>query len=333
MGRFALQLVVGSLALAAVARAQAPRLALHWQAPTDCPSQSELHSEVERLLGGAIPEGPAITVDAVAARGPDGFTLRMTTEMAQARGERVLSAASCPELASAAALILALMIDPEAVAALEPAAPDPPAPPRPEPPPAALVQVAAALTSPSAAWARDAPSSPEAPPATLVGVGLGAAFLVDVGTLPAPAPGAGLEAVWQDRWVQGRLRFEWLSTQGARLASGAGAELSALGGAALVCGRPLEEIALCTGLHAGAVFGAGVGVGSPTSGTAGWVAGSVGGAFSWAPVEWLDLELRADLLIPFTRPTFFVTLPSGPADVFTLEPVAGRFALGGHLRF
>jgi hypothetical protein len=108
---------------------------LDWQAPAGCPAHDDVQTEVARLLGGEIriAQGKDIQAHAVAAYAQT-WSVAIETSLAGRQGRRSIEAASCQDLANATALILALMIDPEAVAAhtTQPL-PPPPAEPVPAP--------------------------------------------------------------------------------------------------------------------------------------------------------------------------------------------------------
>jgi hypothetical protein len=97
-----------------------------------------VQAEIARLLGGKIDAVPGggLRARAVVSQGP-AWAVSLETESAGRVGQRALEAGSCAELANATALIVALMIDPDAVAAH---APPPPVPPPPVAPPSRPVR-------------------------------------------------------------------------------------------------------------------------------------------------------------------------------------------------
>ena len=101
-----------------VRASEAGALTFSWQAPAGCPSRDDLRAKIARLLGGDIrvPQGGDIKARAVVAHGQT-WSLAIETELAGRPGRRSIEAASCQDLADATALIIALMIDPNAVAA------------------------------------------------------------------------------------------------------------------------------------------------------------------------------------------------------------------------
>lgn len=106
----------------AYAQAQAPSFTLSWEAPEGCPSEAAVRSAVDQLLGEGPPPPVHMAARAVVERtADDRWLVHLTTVSDGTTGERVVDAASCPSLAKATALILALAIDPERVAAHAPA--------------------------------------------------------------------------------------------------------------------------------------------------------------------------------------------------------------------
>src|SRR5262245_28541758 len=97
-----------------VARAQ-DAVELEWSAPAECPDREAVLRSIAARLPGPQPSA-AVKASARVSKKDGGYELTLRTE----RGERQLRAASCPELASSTALILAFIVDP---AAAEPAAP------------------------------------------------------------------------------------------------------------------------------------------------------------------------------------------------------------------
>lgn len=90
------------------------QLQLRWHAPgASCPTQAEVEGEVRRLVG----TEPLATYEAEAVIRHDA---RWELTLRAAGGERRLEADSCRALGEAAALILALAIDPSLAADLDP---------------------------------------------------------------------------------------------------------------------------------------------------------------------------------------------------------------------
>lgn len=147
------------MALAALARTANAELA--WQAPAQCPPAAQVSSEIDRLLAGseypkdAVGEfSLAVTQDARTGK----FVVRILRTQGGALQERVVEAADCKELVQAAALAVALAIDPE----LEPT---PPTPVIVEAQPGAGPVAATAASSATPATVPPPPPLPSTPPA------------------------------------------------------------------------------------------------------------------------------------------------------------------------
>lgn len=214
---------------------------LTWVAPDSCPDLGWVNSEIERLLGrplGSVKEPRTQAAATVAQLGPQKWRLKLVTLQNNKGGERELYAEQCQPLARAAALILALGVDPQAVAEREKEAAGKVAGveetrlqnPTDE---AAAGPVAQPQSAPS--QSREAPvqkvePSPDSPPATekatdgqpspptisppgdtaeedtpeetaTHSVVLGAAFGADIGSLPKASAGGGVTAgVELSRW-------------------------------------------------------------------------------------------------------------------------------------
>lgn len=113
---------------------------LSWSAPEGCPTVVVVEQRVERILGRPLAaEQQALTVNAVVTQASDATPWSVTLESAsgQRRASRTLQAASCDELASATAVFLAILIEPDGVEPQPTSTPAPVAPSNAAPPPAA----------------------------------------------------------------------------------------------------------------------------------------------------------------------------------------------------
>lgn len=183
--------------LAAPALAAGParadeRFALKWKAPEGCPDTGAVEAEVVRLLGGSRAR-PARTIDVSAAVSRDdrgSWRVRLETPGDGGPRVRQLTGASCKALADATALILALMIDPDAVTAAPPASITTPPPSTATPSlPAPSVPPSTPPLPPSESVESSVPSGGPSPAVTTSP----AAAASPTGT-PSPAPVAPLAA-------------------------------------------------------------------------------------------------------------------------------------------
>lgn len=324
----------------ATVRAQ-DRLTLTARAPDACPDATAMRAEVARLLGGAIPDGPPVEAEASTEAMADGFRLTLRTRTGDAEGERTLEGPACEGLADAAALVLALMIDPARVVDDEPA-PEATTRPTPDPAPRAAASLAGpdAPAPPSWRAPRRAPQAspaedPAAPPSPgFVGAGAG----VDVGTVPAPSAWVWVEAGWGVPLVDGRLRAGVVTPQpGLRAAgSSAGADITSVSVDARACVHPFEAargLAACGGLLLGVSVAQGFGLASTETGLGTFFGAVVGIEARWRPVDAVGLGLDATLVIPFNPLEFAVRAAGGDEVFLRQEPVSGRFGAGVSVHF
>jgi hypothetical protein len=355
-----------------LAHAQQTTWSLAWEAPADCPSEGSVRDAVAQLLGSSAPPPASVSARAVVQRtSSDHWIVQLTTVREGARGERVVEATSCPSLANATALIVALTIDPERVAAHTPAAtpsasasttptvaaaapstvsplpsasasvasPPPPAPSsRPAPVP---------VPAPSVAPPRDpAPVTPadQGPLVShrfallLEGVG-------DLGTLPHLSDGlTGGFAITFDA-----LRLEafgtYLFSQPAYAASipFLGSNIDLLTGGLRGCYVPpgrVIELGACAGLELGQLQGNGFGslrspyqTFTPQSGGGLWVAPTIGGRLSWRIAPYFSLVIDLGVAIPLERDVFDISIPGASGGLHQANSVVARGAAGPEVRF
>jgi hypothetical protein len=325
------------LAFASTASAQ-ERLELTWEAPEGCPSGEAVVLEVTRLVGGALPEGAPIHATARASATESGFALELRTEVEGALGERTLSADRCDELAAAASLILALMIDPEAALRAEPTPPTafaPAAPVEHEP-------IAPLLSVPTVEAEPPAPPPPisEPPPpseAPAGSIGVGAAL--DVGTLPAPTAAIFIAGGLGVTLVDVRVRAVLLTPQIASTEVDGleiTAELWAVTGGVVSCLRPIDvfrELGICLAVEAGAVFGRSAGISAPTFGAGFWLGAGGGLDLAWRALPWLSLELLAEVLGQVVAQEFWVRVDGMERAVYVPVRATGRFGAAVNVHF
>jgi hypothetical protein len=337
----ALTAAVGVLGTLSTARSHTETFTVTWDAPADsCPDQAYVRRGVEQLLGEGGPPAARVEADARVEHLDDGqWRVNLATLREGERGGRTLESTSCRSLADATALIVALTIDPERVAAHRTSALTP-------------EQIAAALAPDFTAAPETAsiiPSASSAPPPSLgesPGAAAGAspvplAVLAgvsgDVGTLPHPAYGLTLGAafLWE------RLRLEaygayWSTEAGQAVGAspGVGGNFFLADGGLRGCWLPVLgrfEIAACPGLELGVLHGQGVGVNEPLSQSSVWVAATALGRVSWRIAPFFDLYLEAGIALPFRRDVFDIDVAKNL--VHEAGVVEGRASLGPELRF
>jgi hypothetical protein len=276
--------------------------------------------EIARLLGGEIRilQGGDITARAVVEHGLT-WSLAMDTELAGRLGRRSLEAASCQDLANAAALIIALMIDPDAVAAHA-------TPPQPVDAPPQPTDEAPAT----------APAPDRKPRAVEFLVGVHAAG--SDGTLPSIDVGVGGGIGLQGR----RWRVELRGTYGLRRdqkamavsPAGAYGQFNFVAAAFAACinlGPQAFAFGPCADAEFGVISAKGVGVSQSLPADTLWSALGAGGYAAISLGRHLGLPLHVDVLAPLRRSEF--VFKNEPNRVFQAPAVGVRVSAGIELRF
>jgi hypothetical protein len=295
-------------------------VALDWVAPDGCPDAAHVELEVERLLADvSVAGGPYLEADAQVRQDQTGvWNVELRTRGRQGPGLRRVSAESCRALADATALILALAIDPDRVAR-DRAAEQPPAPPR---------ALAPAQPTP--------PHEPTSRPALRFAAS--GAALVDVGTLPTPAPGVAATLAASPR------ALPFLRTEvGARLFRNEAAASPATrsgtfslrtfdaGGCVITPAVRLEIGACATGELAW-VSARGLSESAIYSGNAAWLVLRARAtlAYSWSSAWAIRADAGGGLNV--SRPEF-LSAGAQPGVIHRVARYDGRSALGIELRF
>jgi hypothetical protein len=255
---------------------------------------------VARLLGPAArPRQPVRARADVSQGGDEAWRVELATSNGGDEGRRTLSAASCAALADATALILALMIDPNAGA--------PRAPP---PPPAA--------------------APPPAP------FSLGALATTDLGTMPRLAAGVRLSAALRvERWRLGAYGAYWPGAS-ATLDDRPGIEghfsLAVAGAEGCRSGRvgARGDWALCAGVELDAARARSSGVRDPGEAGARWGAFAANVEVAWPVVGPLSVIGRATVVRPWQRQDFVI---EGVGPIYQTKFAALRLALGLGMSF
>jgi hypothetical protein len=296
--------------------AEAGALTFSWQAPAGCPSRDDLRAEIARLLGGEIrvPKGGDIKAVAVAAQGQT-WSLAIETELAGRPGRRSIEAASCQDLADATALIIALMIDPTAVAAHPPQSR-----PAPTPPPAQS----------------DPAPQKRRPVAYLVGIHAAGSY----GTLPSIDAGLGGGVGLAGRRWRVELRGTYGLRRDQRVTAPPPAPLDSYGrfnfvAAALAgclnLGRESLAVGPCVDAESGVVSAKGFGASEGFPAQTLWLALGAG-AYAAIPLgPHFSLPLHLDVVAPLLRPEF--VFKNVPNRVFQAPVVGARMSSGIEFHF
>jgi hypothetical protein len=259
------------------------KVLVHWSAPPSCPSEAELKRAIEAHLGqspGATREHPlAITAHVAQAEGR--YAVRLRFDGRSGVEERSLEHPECGKLLDAAALVIALAIDPGRVNAHQPSSgasqvdsPPPtsdgaPAASAPAPPTAEVASPRAVTPRPRPEGERrsersDAASRPRGPGAPFE-LPLGVFVLAGTGALPGTGPGLGVDFALARRHFELGVVGRYWSPRGAPVEGPRSSEVSLGWWAAELraCGVPwlgAWRLRLCAAGGGGDLWGRGVGV-------------------------------------------------------------------------
>lgn len=311
-------------------------LDLSWRAPQSCPTKSEVESQVHELLGGSVQSTTVVSARVHAWRGEDAlWHVEVRTVVDGRPGERRVDGESCEAVAQAASLILAMAVDPEAVAAAamkhEQRAVDWDPHERPDP----LAVGPLPATDLVAAPLPVVPLVEKLVPPEPVGVYVGPAAGVDVGTLPALAPWVG-GSLGIDRGgsrLEARVAFlaEQTEELGQPRAAGGRFALTAFGlWACHVVVGPSPSLDLCGGIETGILHAEGFGVTDPGEADPAWLSVTPSVVTRWPLSGWLSLRSDLSIGVPLRRPAFELE-PYG--DVHRAAPVVGRVSVGPEIDF
>jgi hypothetical protein len=281
-------------------------IAIVWSAPAECPTIEALKAEILRVAGQVPPPSEPLSATVTVQRGAAGWQLTLATAAGARAGERRLAGPDCGELMRAAALVLALMINPQASLLAEPPPPPPPPPAPPPPPP-----------EPERRFA------------------VGADLLVGSGALPGFATGFGLH-VAAGAALSAELRASlWLSRSAATTEDpGAGGTFDLMDASAAGCARRGHGQPLSPGLCAGAsivrLHGTGYGVGFPSEASAWWTSAFAEANLRVGISALNAVRLAAGVAVPLGRPNFVL---AGVGQVFEPASIWLRATLGWELHF
>ncbi len=328
-------LCCGVFSAAVTARAQSfPLLELSWRAAEGCPAKAEVERQVLALLGGPTESASRVKASVRAWRGEDTrWHVDIHTETQGVQGERKVDGETCKAVAEASALILAMAVDPEAVAAtaMRTEEPVPTRDPSDRPPPLRVVPVLPAYSPPlPAALPVDIPT-----PETPVGASIAPLAGLDLGSLPGVAPwfGASLALVQGRGRFEGRMVFvpERSATVPSQDGPGGSFALTAFGlaGCHEVAGNS-PRLSLCGGLEGGVMRAEGFGVTDPGDADPLWLSVTPSLLVQWRLASYVSLRSEIAAGIPLRRPSFYLE-PYG--EVHRASPVVGRVSVGPQLEF
>jgi hypothetical protein len=311
-----------SLALAVAPTDVASRLPLDWSAPAGCPDAAEVRGRIGAYLGrDAFDEA----IDEVVVRGRvqrdrrGRWRLTIAVDLPGGTVERAVDAARCDELRDAAALIIAVALDPLRMGRRV----EPPAEPAPQPMPEP------AVTPPAVVEAAPRPR----PRRYFADLRIGGA--IELGTAPRIAAGPWLAVALVGRRFRVELAGRYLGPRtvrrfadheraGVRVQSG----IVALRGCFVPRVRRLE-LPTCAQVEAGAMRGRGVGLAQPQKSQRAMVAAVIGQELAWQLHRHVGLWLAVDAAWALVRPRFAI---DDLGTAYTAGPAALRVVAGPSVR-
>lgn len=323
---------------------------LEWTAPPECPAADRGAEHLDRFLGGrALPASAQVAL----ASGATGHVATVTVDGAT----RTLQASDCETLARAAALVVAVSLDPVAAAKVlgetDEAEPEAPLPAATEAPAGALDGAPTPATPVAASRGVVRPATDDSRAALAAGSRRAGVRGVETATGTEPRA-----AVARAHWLgasagpalalvpvlTGALRLGYAferkalrvqanatyatprvvtypsSTVGGRFQSVA---VGVHGCLASTAGR--VTVPLCGGLEGGAIFGRGLGVNNPRNPVGGWLGAVAGGSVVFRARPRLALSLGADLIGGLWRHAFHV----GALGTLFRVPIVGLRGMAG----
>jgi hypothetical protein len=294
-----------------VVPAEAVLLVYEPRPPPGCPTAAEFEAEVAKLTAKArftqVRPARLVRIE-LSSRGRE-VAGRLVTGEGRDQSSRQLRGKTCPEVASALAIALALTIDPEAL--LGPGEPDAP----PSPPPASAPRPAPPRPPPPE------PAKEQSPPSRLR-VGLGAGLPLESAWAPRMRPGGKVLAVgaYGERWrvTLGLTRFFTRTVDD--VAFGAWVLDAALSYNVALLGvvRPFASV----GYELGVVRASGSGLPTAVDAERPWQAASVGLGLRFEAGRFF-VQLVGSLLVPVSRQRYLVSDPFGKVRTLYEVPSLG----------
>lgn len=332
-------------------------LRVDWAAEPSCPDAEALRLELVRLLHRELrfdPDAEA-RVEGIIRRRADAFELELSVAAGELHERRTLSAERCEELRTAAALVVAVALEPWAAgeAPRSVPEPDPPEAVPPEDPgePGEDPSATEAGTEPPAEPAPRvpeddelsfdleppaAPSSAEPSPRRPVRVGVLVHGGLGIGQHATLAGGLGgaLAALGRG-WRVELTAVHWWPTR-VDAAQGASVRAWLTTGGVRGCWVPARgrwELPVCAGLEAGAMRARATGPGvTAITSTAPWLGIVAGAGAAWRATRWLALRASADLTVAAWRHAFHLQRGADTLPALTPSPVGARLLAGVELR-
>jgi hypothetical protein len=271
-------------------------LDLRWNVARECPDRDAALESIAGFLPGGLPAaGAPIEVSVRIARGHDGrYRAEIAPHTDLGAERRRFDGERCDRVAEAAALMIAMLIDP--VGATERVARE---------------------------------SEVPLQPADRTAVSLGVRAAGDVGALPQPTIGAGATVGLQLGRAHAALdAMAWLPRLSEAQPSGGRAEIGLFSAGLRGCYDALLDtdeglgFGPCLGLEAGVATGAGIDVLDPERVHGFWGAALAGmTVHQRVATSGLGSALALELVVPVIRPAFEI---EGEGEIFRASPVVAR---------
>jgi hypothetical protein len=302
--------------------ALAGQIPFEWFAPEGCPDRAAVLKGLAQLLDADATSWDRFeNVRGRITRSAAAFELELEFISGRRLERRTFATRDCADLAHAAAVTLALVLDPAWDWTAEPTLPRVPQPSAPQP---------SALPRPSVSSEVDRGTRARGPrPAARVELQLGAEGVLDTATLGPSAFGLGLSG--RARMAQWGTRFgaelfgAWLPPRSIDVRPTEAVELGLMTAGVRACNWPTFTLGLCAEIEAGRLSASGVGDHAGRQTRDLWVAPGASVVLESRLFDALLLDSRVSLLAPLTRPQYFVNYAE---SVHEVPAVTVRVAFG-----
>jgi hypothetical protein len=288
---------------------------LRWQAPLECPDQAALRERVDALVAGLLdrPDAAKSRVEIEVRPGVEGYEATVIVRNGDGETRRDFAAEDCETVTDAAALILAVALDPVGASmglpVEAPVEPTPPSEPRAsEPEVAPELPVRTEPEQPAIVDLSDLPVEDERPR----NLGVGVRVLGGGGYGPTNTGYGtigGTLALIGPRW-RAELGGLWAIPRVIRPAAGFGGSFDGWAVLGRGCFAPKIrrlELPTCGGVELGSVRGRGLDE-LPIAGQASflWVALAAAQGLWFSPIERVGIGVELGVAVPLNRGTFTI---------------------------
>jgi hypothetical protein len=294
---------------------------LRWDAPLECPDAAALRERVHALVPGLLeqPDAASSRVEVDVSAAAESYAASVVVRNSDGETRRSFAAADCETVTDAAALVIAVALDPVGVVvglsepvSSEPLGPAPmPAEPSvPDEPPVERELPIETETEPIELPPTNGRASERVADERRRNLGVGVRVLGGGGYGPTNTPYAtigGTLALLGPRW-RVELGGLWAIPRVVRLDAGFGGRFDSWAVIGRGCFAPKVrrlELPSCGGVELGSVRGRGLEE-LPISGRASflWIAVAVGQGLWFSPIERVAIGLELDLAVPLNRGVF-----------------------------